>query len=87
MRFQQFASVEYEGVIYMTPQDFLESITEESPRRMCLIHFLLLVKKIDLRFFFLTFLFVSVLIIMEIDYNSYCFVYRFLQCGHKSEME
>ncbi|XP_076468496.1 calcium uptake protein 3, mitochondrial-like isoform X8 [Babylonia areolata] len=31
-RFQQFASVEYEGSIYMTPQDFLESIMEETPR-------------------------------------------------------
>ncbi|XP_076446623.1 calcium uptake protein 3, mitochondrial-like isoform X2 [Babylonia areolata] len=31
-RFRQFASVEYRGTIYMTPQDFLESITEESPR-------------------------------------------------------
>lgn len=33
MRFLQFASVEYKGVIYMTPQDFLESVTEEMPRR------------------------------------------------------
>ncbi|XP_041359706.1 calcium uptake protein 3, mitochondrial-like isoform X2 [Gigantopelta aegis] len=32
MRFQQFSSVEYDDVVYMTPQDFLESITEESPR-------------------------------------------------------
>lgn len=32
-RFRQFASAQYEGVIYMTPQDFLESVTEESPRR------------------------------------------------------
>ncbi|XP_034302753.2 calcium uptake protein 3, mitochondrial isoform X3 [Magallana gigas] len=32
MRFLQFASVEYKGVIYMTPQDFLESVTEEMPR-------------------------------------------------------
>ncbi|GFR65141.1 calcium uptake protein 3, mitochondrial [Elysia marginata] len=32
MRFRQFASVEYDGNIYMTPQDFLESVTEESPR-------------------------------------------------------
>ncbi|KAK3586350.1 hypothetical protein CHS0354_027317 [Potamilus streckersoni] len=31
-RFQQFASVEYQGIIYMTPQDFLESVTEETPR-------------------------------------------------------
>ncbi|GFO09228.1 calcium uptake protein 3, mitochondrial [Plakobranchus ocellatus] len=32
MRFRQFASVEYDGSLYMTPQDFLESVTEESPR-------------------------------------------------------
>ncbi|XP_055894529.1 calcium uptake protein 3, mitochondrial-like isoform X7 [Biomphalaria glabrata] len=32
MRFRQFASIEYDGNIYMTPQDFLESLTEESPR-------------------------------------------------------
>ncbi|XP_053399932.1 calcium uptake protein 3, mitochondrial-like isoform X4 [Mercenaria mercenaria] len=33
-RFQQFASVQCDGVIYMTPQDFLESVTEEVPRHM-----------------------------------------------------
>jgi hypothetical protein len=33
MRFLHFASVEYKGVIYMTPQDFLESVTEDMPRR------------------------------------------------------
>ncbi|XP_076117161.1 calcium uptake protein 3, mitochondrial-like isoform X6 [Mytilus galloprovincialis] len=32
MRFLQFASVQYNGQIYMTPQDFLESVTEEVPR-------------------------------------------------------
>ncbi|CAL1533519.1 unnamed protein product [Lymnaea stagnalis] len=32
MRFRHFASVEFDGNIYMTPQDFLESLTEESPR-------------------------------------------------------
>ncbi|XP_021379082.1 calcium uptake protein 3, mitochondrial-like isoform X7 [Mizuhopecten yessoensis] len=32
VRFRQFASVEYKGVTYMTPQDFLESVTEEMPR-------------------------------------------------------
>ncbi|RUS74338.1 hypothetical protein EGW08_017908, partial [Elysia chlorotica] len=32
MRFRHFASVEYDGNLYMTPQDFLESVTEESPR-------------------------------------------------------
>ncbi len=31
--FFQFASVEYEGIPYMTPQDFLESVTENHPRR------------------------------------------------------
>lgn len=33
LRFLSFASVEYEGNVYMTPQDFLESVTEEVPRR------------------------------------------------------
>jgi len=33
VRFIQFASVEYKGMSYMTPQDFLESVTEEMPRR------------------------------------------------------
>ncbi|BFZ14768.1 hypothetical protein BsWGS_17808 [Bradybaena similaris] len=32
MRFRHFASVEFNGSLYMTPQDFLESLTEESPR-------------------------------------------------------
>ena len=32
LRFLSFASVEYDGNIYMTPQDFLESITDETPR-------------------------------------------------------
>jgi len=31
--FFQFASVEYNGMPYMTPQDFLESVTEDHPRR------------------------------------------------------
>jgi len=30
--FFQFASVEYEGLPYMTPQDFLDSVTEDHPR-------------------------------------------------------
>lgn len=30
--FFQFASVEYEGIPYMTPQDFLESVTEDHAR-------------------------------------------------------
>ena len=37
LKFQQFASVQYEGIIYMTPQDFLESVTEDSPRRKFLV--------------------------------------------------
>ena len=32
-RFLTFASVELDGNVYMTPQDFLESVTEEHPRR------------------------------------------------------
>ncbi|XP_018911330.1 calcium uptake protein 3, mitochondrial isoform X2 [Bemisia tabaci] len=31
-RFIKFASVEYDGQLYMTPQDFLESFVEEEPR-------------------------------------------------------
>ena len=37
LRFLNFASVEYEGSIYMTPQDFLESVTKDNPRRKYLI--------------------------------------------------
>ncbi|XP_025087634.1 calcium uptake protein 3, mitochondrial-like isoform X3 [Pomacea canaliculata] len=32
LRFHNFASVEYDGIAYMTPQDFLESVTEKAPR-------------------------------------------------------
>ncbi|KAG1667940.1 Calcium uptake protein 3, mitochondrial [Nymphon striatum] len=32
MRFWKFSSIEYEGQLYMTPQDFLESVTEGEPR-------------------------------------------------------
>ena len=32
IRFLQFASMEVDGLVYMTPADFLDSITEESPR-------------------------------------------------------
>lgn len=32
-RFIRFASVEYDGQLYMTPQDFLESVVEADPRR------------------------------------------------------
>lgn len=31
-RFLRFASVEYDGQLYMTPQDFLESVVEQEPR-------------------------------------------------------
>ncbi|XP_047995003.1 calcium uptake protein 3, mitochondrial [Leguminivora glycinivorella] len=31
-RFIKFASVEYNGQLYMTPQDFLESVVEQEPR-------------------------------------------------------
>ncbi|GFY75674.1 calcium uptake protein 3, mitochondrial [Trichonephila inaurata madagascariensis] len=31
-RFIKFASVEYDGQLYMTPQDFLDSVTETDPR-------------------------------------------------------
>ncbi|CAH1777497.1 unnamed protein product, partial [Owenia fusiformis] len=31
-RFLAFASLDYKGNVYMTPQDFLESVTEEAPR-------------------------------------------------------
>ncbi|XP_006815707.2 calcium uptake protein 3, mitochondrial-like [Saccoglossus kowalevskii] len=31
-RFQEFASCEYDGQMFMTPQDFLESVTQEEPR-------------------------------------------------------
>lgn len=33
-RFVRFASVEFNGQLYMTPQDFLESVIESEPRRM-----------------------------------------------------
>lgn len=32
-RFIKFASSEYDGQLYMTPQDFLESVVEQEPRR------------------------------------------------------
>uniref|UniRef100_A0A0C9R9R0 EFHA2_1 protein n=1 Tax=Fopius arisanus TaxID=64838 RepID=A0A0C9R9R0_9HYME len=39
-RFIKFASVEYDGQLYMTPQDFLDSVVESEPRprqkRRCL---------------------------------------------------
>lgn len=33
-RFIKFSSVEYDGQLYMTPQDFLDSVVEQEPRRM-----------------------------------------------------
>lgn len=33
--FIKFASIEHDGQIYMTPQDFLESFVEKEPRRKC----------------------------------------------------
>lgn len=32
-RFIKFASVEYDGQLYMTPQDFLDSVVEQDARR------------------------------------------------------
>lgn len=32
-RYRAFASLEYDGEIYMSPQDFLESVTQDVPRR------------------------------------------------------
>lgn len=31
-RFIKFASVEFDGQLYLTPQDFLESVVEQEPR-------------------------------------------------------
>jgi len=33
MTFLSFASVEYDGNVYMTPDDFLQSIVDDQPRR------------------------------------------------------
>jgi hypothetical protein len=41
-RFIKFASVEFDGQIYMTPQDFLESVVEQEPRREWISKFLVL---------------------------------------------
>lgn len=32
-RFIKFSSAEYDGQLYMTPQDFLDSVVEQEPRR------------------------------------------------------
>lgn len=42
-RFIRFASVEYDGQLYMTPQDFLESVVEAEPRRKRFLILILLV--------------------------------------------
>jgi len=34
-RFLHFASVVYNGEVYMTPQDFLNSVTQEGARGEC----------------------------------------------------
>lgn len=34
-RFRKFASVEFDGEIFMTPQDFLDSLTLDHPRGLC----------------------------------------------------
>jgi hypothetical protein len=36
-RFIKFASVEYDSQLYMTPQDFLESVVEQEPRRKLIL--------------------------------------------------
>jgi hypothetical protein len=33
LRFLTFASIEYEGQIFMTPRDFLDSVTQMQPMR------------------------------------------------------
>ncbi|CAG13263.1 unnamed protein product, partial [Tetraodon nigroviridis] len=40
-RFHMFSSVEYEGQLYMTPQNFIESVTMSEPRSMFLCFSLL----------------------------------------------
>lgn len=37
-RFMKFASVEHYGQLYMTPQDFIESVTDSEPRRKSFIY-------------------------------------------------
>lgn len=32
-RFIKFSSAEFDGQLYMTPQDFLDSVVEQEPRR------------------------------------------------------
>lgn len=39
-RFIKFASVEYDGQLYMTPQDFLDSVVESEPRREYILEYI-----------------------------------------------
>ena len=32
LRYQEFSSIKYEGEVYMTARDFLESVTQDTPR-------------------------------------------------------
>ena len=32
MRFLEYASIEYDDVIYMSPMDFIDSLTRDAPR-------------------------------------------------------
>lgn len=32
-RFRRFASLEYEGQLYMTPYDFIQAVTSDKPKR------------------------------------------------------
>lgn len=32
-RFRKFASLEYEGQLYMTPYDFIQAVTSDEPKR------------------------------------------------------
>lgn len=36
-RFIKFSSAEFDGQLYMTPQDFLDSVVEQEPRRECFL--------------------------------------------------
>jgi hypothetical protein len=48
LRFLSFASLEYDGNIYMTPQDFLESVTDEAPRGEFLLFLSLRIVKLHI---------------------------------------
>lgn len=36
-RYKDFSSISYKGEPYMTPRDFLESVTSDEPRRKCIL--------------------------------------------------